>query len=34
MALGFEYILNNTLSVEATLSGHRLGGKGANADVE
>lgn len=34
VALGFEYILNNTLSVEATLSGHRLGGKGANADVD
>ena len=34
VALGFEYMLTNTVSVEATLSGHRLDGKGANADVD
>ena len=34
VALGFEVALNNALSVEATLSGHGLKGKGANVDVD
>jgi len=34
IALGFEYALTNTVSIEATLSGSRLDGKGANADVD
>ena len=33
VALGFEYALTNTVSIEATLSGSRLDGKGANADI-